>query len=143
MLDGDTLVLVPRPDADAATPIPNTASGALADRPLAAEGPTRLVLAAGPSVSAAWRRAFDEWRALTAAWLVGLSRSALELGTRYAVERKQFGVPIGSFQAIGHQLADAATALDGAALLAAKAIWALDEAEESRRGSRRPRSVRR
>ncbi len=130
-LDGDALVLVPPPDADAATPIPNTASRALADRPVAAAEPTRQVLAAGPSALAAWQHALDEWRALTAAWLVGLSRSALELGTEYATERRQFGVPIGSFQAIGHQLADAATALDGAALLAAKAIWALDEAEES------------
>ena len=35
-------------------------------------------------------------------------------------------MPIGSFQAVQHRLADLATALDGAALLAAKAVWALD-----------------
>ena len=47
----------------------------------------------------------------------------------YAKDRKQFGVPIGSFQAVQHQLADVATSLDGAELLAAKAVWALDDDE--------------
>ena len=42
------------------------------------------------------------------------SRSACE----YATERQAFGVPIGSFQGVAHPLADDATALDGARLLA-------------------------
>ena len=56
----------------------------------------------------------DEWRLLTAAALVGLARGALDLGVAYATTRHQFGVPIGSFQAIQHSLADVAVALDGA-----------------------------
>src|SRR5262249_34540853 len=43
---------------------------------------------------------------LSAALLLGLASSALESARRYALEREQFGVPIGSFQAIQHMLAD-------------------------------------
>jgi alkylation response protein AidB-like acyl-CoA dehydrogenase len=43
---------------------------------------------------------------LTAAVLVGVSATALETARTYALEREQFGVPIGSFQAVKHLLAD-------------------------------------
>jgi alkylation response protein AidB-like acyl-CoA dehydrogenase len=43
---------------------------------------------------------------LSAAMLLGLSARALEVARTYALEREQFGVPIGSFQAIKHILAD-------------------------------------
>ncbi|MEZ5136313.1 MAG: acyl-CoA dehydrogenase family protein [Acidimicrobiales bacterium] len=46
----------------------------------------------------------------TAAVLVGLGDRMLELSVGYAAERKQFGVPIGSFQAVKHHLADATLA---------------------------------
>jgi len=48
----------------------------------------------------------------------------------YAKSRHQFGVPIGSFQSIARDLADAATAVDGARLLAREAAWAADEAPD-------------
>jgi alkylation response protein AidB-like acyl-CoA dehydrogenase len=44
--------------------------------------------------------------ALVAAVLVGVSAAALETARAYALEREQFGVKIGSFQAIKHLLAD-------------------------------------
>jgi alkylation response protein AidB-like acyl-CoA dehydrogenase len=44
--------------------------------------------------------------ALSAAMLLGVSSTALESSRRYALDREQFGVPIGSFQAIQHVLAD-------------------------------------
>ena len=73
-----------------------------------------------------WVRAMDEWRALMAVAHVGLARRALQLGVDYAKDRIQFDVPIGTFQAVKHGLADAATKLEGAHLLAHRAVWALD-----------------
>ena len=75
---------------------------------------------------AAWPRAVDEWRALMAVAHVGLARRAIEIAVAYVTERHQFGVPVGSFQAVQHGLADAATNLEGAYLLAHRAVWALD-----------------
>jgi alkylation response protein AidB-like acyl-CoA dehydrogenase len=40
--------------------------------------------------------------------------------------REQFGRPVGAFQAVAHRLADAATALEGTALLVRKAAWVAD-----------------
>jgi len=43
---------------------------------------------------------------LAAAQLVGAAQGALDVASAYALERHQFGVPIGSFQAVKHLLAD-------------------------------------
>jgi len=43
---------------------------------------------------------------LGAAMLVGVAQGALDVARAYALEREQFGLPIGSFQAIKHLLAD-------------------------------------
>jgi alkylation response protein AidB-like acyl-CoA dehydrogenase len=43
---------------------------------------------------------------LAAAQLVGIAQGALDAASAYALERHQFGVPIGSFQAVKHMLAD-------------------------------------
>ena len=101
------------------TRLPNTA-----DLPLA----HRVVTDAGPVAAdaAAWGRAIDEWRALTAVAYVGLAQRAIEIGVDYAKERIQFGVLIGTFQAVQHGYADAATRVEGAHLLAQRAIWALE-----------------
>jgi alkylation response protein AidB-like acyl-CoA dehydrogenase len=45
-------------------------------------------------------------RILTAAFLVGAAQAALDVAKEYALGREQFGVPIGSFQAVKHLLAD-------------------------------------
>ncbi len=127
-LAGDDLVLVDGPGRTGHGP-PNTAHAPLADLDVGPDAPGRRSLLAGSAARRAFAEAQDEWRVLSAAWLCGLGRGALDLGVAYANERHQFGVPIGSFQAIAHPLADVATALDGADLLTAKAVWALDEAE--------------
>ena len=87
-------------------------------------GASQTTLARGDEALAQFQRARDEWFVVTAASLVGLARRSLELGVAYAKERIQFGVPIGSFQAIAHRLADEATATDGARLLVWEAAWA-------------------
>ncbi|HEX6421773.1 MAG TPA: acyl-CoA dehydrogenase family protein [Acidimicrobiales bacterium] len=43
----------------------------------------------------------------TAAMLVGLAQRMLDMTVGYVGQRRQFGVPVGSFQAVKHQLADA------------------------------------
>ena len=85
------------------------------------------VLGTGEPATAAMACAISEWKLLTAFWLVGLGRRALEIGAAYAKERVQFGVPIGGFQAIAHPLAECAIRSDGAQLLCWEAAWASTE----------------
>ncbi|MFP5023238.1 acyl-CoA dehydrogenase family protein [Pseudonocardia phyllosphaerae] len=70
---------------------------------------------------------------LVAADLVGIAREALTRTVAYDREREQFGVPVGSFQAIKHALADlhvGVTMAEHAVLFAAYAVSAgLDEAD--------------
>jgi alkylation response protein AidB-like acyl-CoA dehydrogenase len=49
---------------------------------------------------------------MTAAQLIGLAEAMLSQATDYAKLRTQFGQPIGAFQAVKHQLASAAVALE-------------------------------
>ena len=69
--------------------------------------------------------AFNRGAVATAAQLVGLTRRMLDLTVAYASDRKQFGVPIGSFQAVKHHLADARIALEFARPLVYRAAWSL------------------
>jgi hypothetical protein len=64
--------------------------------------------------------------ALTSAELVGTMQGALELAAEYAKERRQYGVAVGSFQAVQHLLADAAVAVEGARSLVLHAAWSVD-----------------
>jgi alkylation response protein AidB-like acyl-CoA dehydrogenase len=65
---------------------------------------------------------------LASAMQVGLGLAAVELGAAYAMQRHQFGRPIGSFQAIKHLLADAAVGLEVARAAVDAAAVTLDEA---------------
>ena len=49
--------------------------------------------------------------------LIGAGRTMLELARTHALERMQFGRPIGSFQAVRHRLAESLVALEAAAAL--------------------------
>lgn len=68
--------------------------------------------------------ALDGGRIGIASQAIGIARGALEAAVTYAGERKTFGKPIIQHQAIGNQLADAATWLDAATLLALRAAHA-------------------
>jgi alkylation response protein AidB-like acyl-CoA dehydrogenase len=57
----------------------------------------------GPDLSARWRR---DGAVLTAALQIGSAAWTTELAVEYAKQRKQFGRPIGGFQAIKHLCAD-------------------------------------
>jgi alkylation response protein AidB-like acyl-CoA dehydrogenase len=63
---------------------------------------------------------------LNAAELVGVGRGAVDLATDYAKQRQQFGQPIGRFQGVAHQLADALVAVENAWSLVLYAAWAVD-----------------
>jgi len=104
--------------------VTNIGSLPLADIALPAASTTEL--ASGAEAAAAFDEAVNEWMILVAGALVGLGARSLEIGVEYVKERKAFGVPIGSFQAVSHGLADAATALDGATLLAREAAWSAE-----------------
>jgi len=121
VLHADELLLVPVTDATR-HPIANLASAPLADLDVAGGVP----LAGGAEASERFEAALDEWLALTASALVGVGVAALDLGCAYAAERRAFGAVIGTFQGVAHPLADDATHLDGARLLAQKAAWSLD-----------------
>jgi alkylation response protein AidB-like acyl-CoA dehydrogenase len=126
VLDGDRLVLAPVA-GDARRRVANLAAAPLAD--IDVGGPDgAATLATGPGAVERFEAAIDEWLVLTAAALVGIGTAALDLACAYAVERHAFGAPIGTFQGVAHPLADDATRLDGARLLAQKAAWTLDGA---------------
>jgi len=86
----------------------------------------RTVVATGSTARSAFAAALTDWKVLSAAQLTGLSAAALALGVDYVKSREVFGAPIGTFQTVAHRLADDATAVDGARLLAYKAGWAVD-----------------
>jgi alkylation response protein AidB-like acyl-CoA dehydrogenase len=60
-------------------------------------------------------------RITTAAGYCGAAQAALDLAVDYAKTRKQFGKPIGSFQAIAHLLADLQTEVEAGRLLMLRA----------------------
>ena len=68
----------------------------------------------------------DVGRIGIAALAVGLAQGAYEAALRYAKERRQFGQPIASFQAIQWKLADMATRIQAARLLTYRAAWLKD-----------------
>jgi alkylation response protein AidB-like acyl-CoA dehydrogenase len=70
--------------------------------------------------------ALDGGRIGISAQSVGIARSALEAATGYARERRQFGQPLAGFQAIQSMIADSATELDAAELLAMRAAYRKD-----------------
>jgi alkylation response protein AidB-like acyl-CoA dehydrogenase len=81
--------------------------------------------------------AVDRVLALTlaalAADLVGVMQAALDLSVAHVSARVQFGVPVGTFQAVQHLAAEAAVSIEAARGLAWYAGWAVDEldAEEA------------
>ena len=118
--DGESIVVGADEPPGAARP--NTSDLPLADRDLS----RATTVASGPVATAAWFRARAEWKVLTAVAYTGLAARAIEIGVDYVSDRRQFDVPVGSFQAVQHGLADAATHNEGAILLANRATWALE-----------------
>jgi alkylation response protein AidB-like acyl-CoA dehydrogenase len=81
---------------------------------------------------AAIELALDRGALGTAAVLVGLGQAMLDLTVGYVRERQQFGVPIGSFQAVKHHLADAALSLEFARPAVWRAAWSVAHGSPTR-----------
>ncbi len=75
--------------------------------------------------------ALEVGRVNVAARGVGIAQRALELGLKYAQERRTFGKPIAEHQAIQFKLADMATKVEAARLLMLKAACLKDAGERS------------
>ncbi len=108
--DGDAVVLL------SLTPENRKAEGNLASNGIGEvdlSRAARVDLASGQEAVARFAAAIEEWRLLTSAVLSGLARQAVHLAADYACERQAFGVPIGTFQAISHPLANFITEIDG------------------------------
>ena len=65
--------------------------------------------------------------ALTSADAVGVMRGVLDVTVAYAKDRRQYGVAIGTFQAVQHLLAEAHCLMEGAFSAALYPAWAVDE----------------
>jgi butyryl-CoA dehydrogenase len=68
----------------------------------------------------------DGGRIGIASQAIGIARGAFEAALSYARERRAFGHPIADFEAIQFLLADMATEIDAARLLARRAAWKQD-----------------
>ncbi|MBV1917018.1 MAG: acyl-CoA dehydrogenase [Sphingomonadaceae bacterium] len=116
---GDAVVLVVLGGADRKAEA-NLASNGVAEVNLGAAAQT--VLASGKEAVAAFEAAIEEWHLLCAAALNGIARQSVKLAAEYACERQAFGVPIGTYQAISHPLAELISAIEGGNLFVWKVI---------------------
>ena len=110
VLDGDEAELLEAPDATPLTAIDGTRRYA-------------TVSGAGSGLGAG---AADRARTAIAAEVVGLAQRALDMTLAYVKDRKQFGVPVGSFQAVSHRCAQMLLSLESARSTAYFAAWAAD-----------------
>jgi hypothetical protein len=122
-LDSAASVVVPGATGDVAVPAGALAGCApvpTADRLERSWQGTSVDLGAGrPLPRLAGVGALTLGRLGGAAYLLGITRRVLELSVAHATDRTQFGVPIGSFQAVRHRLADVHVELE----FARSAVW--------------------
>jgi alkylation response protein AidB-like acyl-CoA dehydrogenase len=86
----------------------------------------RYATVSGGSAEPLGPGAADRVRAAVAAEVVGLSQQALDMTLAYVKDRKQFGVPVGSFQAVAHRCAQMLLSTECARSTAYFAAWAAD-----------------
>lgn len=74
---------------------------------------------------------FDKTRPPVGTSATGLAQRCLDEATKYSLERKTFGMPIGHHQAIAFILADMATNIELARLAWMKAAWEVDNGKRN------------
>jgi alkylation response protein AidB-like acyl-CoA dehydrogenase len=80
----------------------------------------------GESLGGAPGAAMDQAATAVAAELVGVAQRTMEMAVDYARERKQFGRPIGSYQAVSHACAEMLLQTEGARSTTYWAAWCAD-----------------
>ncbi|MCZ2442036.1 MAG: acyl-CoA dehydrogenase family protein [Burkholderiales bacterium] len=88
--------------------------------------PATHLLAIGPAAGDALAAAYDETLVLTGVELVSVARRMLSMTLDYLRTRKQFGKPIGSFQALQHRAVDMLIQQELSAALVAQVLAELD-----------------
>lgn len=116
LLDGDQLLRVTDPQLTAQKSVDGTR------HLFAVDGPTEVLSADAGAV-------FDRAALAAAAQLVGLSKQMLDVGVDYSKARRQFGKPIGAFQAVQHHLVDALLKIKFTAPAIHRAAWTLDNGD--------------
>jgi alkylation response protein AidB-like acyl-CoA dehydrogenase len=133
------------PDADAAAVIVLVEDGAARllspgdaeVTPVETIDPTRRYgrvtagLAAGEPLEGDVAAGLDRAAVAVAAELVGVSQRALDMTVAYVKERRQFGVPVGAFQAVGHTAAQMLRDTEGARSATLYAAWTADADAEA------------
>ncbi len=117
LLAGDGAELVEKPDASRFDSIDSTRRYASVSAP-AGQGD---LLGAG---------AADRIRVVLAAELLGICQRALEMTLEYVKDRKQFGVAVGSFQAVSHRCAQMLLHTESVRSTTYFAAWAADAEPE-------------
>ncbi len=90
-------------------------------------------LLSGPDAVSAFEVAVREWKLLMAAAQVGIAAAALPIAVDFASNRMAFGVPIATYQAIAHPLADCYIGVLGARRLVWQAAWFADHEPSTQR----------
>jgi isovaleryl-CoA dehydrogenase len=117
--EGMSMILVPR-EADGFTITPIATMGGEETNELHLDGvrvPEDALLGTEGGGWTQLMAGLNNERVILAATALGMAQRAFDEALAYARERKQFGRPIGSFQAIQHKFADLATGLAQARLL--------------------------
>ncbi len=120
---GDEVHLVPRPLVDVIASPSIDASRRLSQVVWEPSSATRV--ATGAAGRALWAQTLDRGALAVAGQALGLAQRMLDLSVDYVAQRKQFGKPIGSFQAVKHHLADVATKVEFAKPVLYRAAYAL------------------
>jgi alkylation response protein AidB-like acyl-CoA dehydrogenase len=80
----------------------------------------------------ALEKALDIGAVCSAAEMLGIAQESFDRTIQYLKERKQFGVPVGSFQALQHRLAQLFCELDLSRSVVLKALQAIDNDSDER-----------
>ena len=87
----------------------------------------RVAAGAGEPLPGDVEAAVDRALVSVAAELVGVCERALEMTVAYVKDRKQFGTPVGAYQAVSHRCAQMLLDTEGARAAVSFAAWAADD----------------